>query len=64
VPTEPAEKRAAFADRVRVGRHPVADAGGMVWVYLGDPDGASPVPEFEFNLLPSEQVRPWSASRR
>jgi phthalate 4,5-dioxygenase oxygenase subunit len=57
VPTEPAAKRAAFAARVKANRHPVAEAGGMVWVYLGDPSDAPPVPDFEFNLLPADHVK-------
>jgi cytochrome P450 len=61
VPTEPADKRARFAELLKVRHHPVAEAGGMVWVYLGDPDTAPPVPDFEFNHVPGDQVRPMVA---
>lgn len=61
VPTEPADKRGEFAARVKVKRHPVAEAGGMVWVYLGDPDNPPPLPDFEFNHLPADHVRPFVA---
>lgn len=56
VPTEPADKREAFAARVKVGSHPVTEAGGIIWVYLGDPEDAPPAPDFEFNNLPAENV--------
>ncbi|MFJ9558426.1 Rieske 2Fe-2S domain-containing protein [Streptomyces fuscichromogenes] len=56
VPTEPADKRAAFAARVQVNRHPVAESSGMIWVYLGDPDNPPPLPDFQFNSLPADRV--------
>ena len=61
VPTEPAEHREAFAARVPVSSYPVAEAGGMIWVYLGDTAPVPPVPDFEFNILPADHVRPMVA---
>ncbi len=58
VPTEPAGRRAEFAARVRVNRHATAEAGGMIWVHLGDPDNPPPLPDFEFNHLPEGHVVP------
>ncbi|MCF7549338.1 Rieske 2Fe-2S domain-containing protein [Pseudonocardia sp. WMMC193] len=56
VPTEPADKRADFAARVKVRNHPVAEAGGIVWIYLGEADTAPPLPDFEFANLPADHV--------
>jgi phthalate 4,5-dioxygenase oxygenase subunit len=61
VPTEPVEHRAAFGARVKAKTYPVAEAGGMIWVYLGDATQVPPVPDFEFNLLPADHVRPMVA---
>jgi len=61
VPTEPAEHREAFAARVKVTSYPVAEAGGMIWVYLGGAARVPPVPDFEFNVLPADHVRPMVA---
>jgi phthalate 4,5-dioxygenase len=58
VPTEPTDRRAAFAARVPVHSYPAAEAGGMIWTYLGDPARVPPLPDLEFNLLPADQVRP------
>jgi len=57
-PTEPEERRERFAKLVPTRRHRVREAGGMVWVYLGGRDVPPPFPEFEFNLLPADQVEP------
>jgi len=59
VPTEPADRREVFTSRVKVNRHPVAEAGGMVWVFLGDRDNPPPLPDFEFNHLPQGHVVPF-----
>lgn len=46
----------AFLDSVRAPSYPVREAGGMVWVYLGQRSQAPPFPLFEFNTLPANQV--------
>jgi phthalate 4,5-dioxygenase oxygenase subunit len=52
VPSEPPERRAEFAAKVRVRHYPVHESGGMIWVYLGKRDPAPAFPEFEFTNLP------------
>src|SRR5215472_5080568 len=47
-PTEPPERRAEFAKRVPVRHHPVHEAGGLVWVYLGKEKVAPRFYNFEF----------------
>src|SRR5690606_31012663 len=37
-PTEPRAQRARFAESVPVRSHPVHEAGGLVWVYMGAKD--------------------------
>jgi phthalate 4,5-dioxygenase oxygenase subunit len=58
-PTEPEERRAAFAKKVPVRSHPVHEAGGLVWVYLGKhKDNPPRFPDFEFTSLPETHVAP------
>ena len=58
-PTEPEERRVAFAKKVPVRSHPVREAGGLVWVYLGkSKDNPPRFPDYEFTSLPSENVLP------
>jgi|SRR5579875_2701739 len=56
VPSEPPERRAEFAAKVRVRHYPVREAGGIVWVYLGKRDTAPRFCDFEFTHLPPEHV--------
>ena len=58
-PTEPEERRERFAQNVPVRSHPVREASGLVWVYLGKrKDNPPPFPEFEFTTLPDSHVTP------
>jgi nitrite reductase/ring-hydroxylating ferredoxin subunit len=57
-PTEPASQRAIFAERVPVRSHPVREAGGLVWVYLGKQAEPPRFPDYEFTHLPDDQVQP------
>jgi phthalate 4,5-dioxygenase len=58
-PTEPEERRERFAQNVPVRSHPVHEAGGLVWVYLGKHrDSPPPFPAFEFTALPADHVTP------
>lgn len=56
VPTEPEARRAEFACRVPLRHYPVREAGGIVWVYLGDPASLPRFPDFEFTGLGVGQV--------
>jgi phthalate 4,5-dioxygenase oxygenase subunit len=56
VPSEPPERRAEFAAKVRVAHYPVREAGGIVWVYLGARTEPPPFFDFEFTRLPPDHV--------
>ncbi|MDB5944153.1 MAG: Phenylpropionate dioxygenase, large terminal subunit [Ramlibacter sp.] len=56
VPTEPAATREAFAQRVRLRHYPVREAGGILWVWLGDGVPAE-FPRLNWLDLPPEQLR-------
>jgi phthalate 4,5-dioxygenase len=56
VPTEPPERRTAFAAQVRLRHYPVREAGGIVWTCIKG-DGQAPIfPDFEFADLPPPQI--------
>ncbi len=57
-PTEPTDRRERFTDLVPVRSHPVHEAGGLVWVYLGKQATPPRFPDFEFNSLPEGHVIP------
>jgi len=57
VPSEPPERRAEFAAKVRVKHYPVREAGGIIWVYLGEREQPPKFFDFEFNRLPADRVR-------
>lgn len=47
-PTEFGERAAAFCARVKLKSYPVHEAGGLVWVWLGDTAKAPPFPAVPF----------------
>jgi phthalate 4,5-dioxygenase len=56
MPTEPVDSR--FKERIALRRYPCVERGGVVWAYLGPlgSDGTPPpLPDLEWNLVPSEQ---------
>ena len=57
-PTEPLDRRENFASLVPVRSHPVREAGGLVWVYLGKQAEPPRFPDFEFTHLPDDHVQP------
>jgi len=59
MPSEPAESN--FKNKVRVAAYPTLERGGMVWTYMGPPDLQPSLPDYEWTLVPDDQVR---ASRR
>lgn len=57
-PTEPRSQRERFAQSVPVRSHPTHEAGGLVWVYMGEKETPPPFPDFEFTQLPDSHVFP------
>jgi len=52
---QPAEPR-PFCDRVRARAHPVREAAGLLWAYLGPPELEPPFPRWEFTEMPADHV--------
>ncbi len=44
-----------FARNIKVNHYPAREAGGLVWVYIGE-GPPPPFPEFEFTRLPAENI--------
>ncbi|HLH78445.1 MAG TPA: Rieske 2Fe-2S domain-containing protein [Candidatus Binataceae bacterium] len=61
VPSEPPERRAEFAAKVRVRHYPVREAAGAVWVYLGRSEQPPQFYNFEFAKLPASHCVPMRA---
>ena len=57
-PTEPQGQRKKFTESVPVRSHPVHEAGGIVWVYLGKKEAPPPFPDYEFTHLAGDHVQP------
>lgn len=53
-PNEPLRSR--MKERVRHEAYPVVEAGGFVWIYMGDEEDPPPLPRFEWLDLPTDQV--------
>lgn len=47
-----------FKERFRARSYPVRDAGGLVWIYLGDPASAPPLPDWGFMNVPERNRLP------
>ena len=45
-----------FAKSVKHPAYPTHEAGGLVWVYLGEPGTAPPFPDYLFTSLPDDHV--------
>jgi phthalate 4,5-dioxygenase len=45
-----------FADRVKAKAYPTREAGGLVWIYMGQRDTPPPLPAIEALTLPQEQI--------
>jgi phthalate 4,5-dioxygenase len=58
-PTEPRAQRERFAASVPVRSHPVHEAGGLVWVYMGAAETPPRFPDYEFTRLPDSHVQPY-----
>jgi phthalate 4,5-dioxygenase oxygenase subunit len=57
-PTEPREQRDRFAQSVPVRSHPTHEAGGMLWVYMGNQAEPPRFPDYEFTGLGPDHVQP------
>jgi phthalate 4,5-dioxygenase oxygenase subunit len=57
VPSEPPERRAEFAAKVRVRHYPVREAGTIIWVYLGKREQPPRFTDFEFTRVAAGRVR-------
>jgi phthalate 4,5-dioxygenase len=55
-PSEPPERRAAFAAGVPVRHYPVREACGLVWVYIGRRADPPKFFDFEFHQPPAETL--------
>ena len=55
-PTEPPERREAFAAKVPLRHYQVREAAGVIWVCINREGESAPFPNFEFVSLPKEQV--------
>ena len=58
-PTEPRGQRERFAASVPVRSHPTHEAGGLVWVYMGEAATPPRFPDYEFTRLPGDHVSPY-----
>ena len=54
MPSEPAES--GFAAKVRTAAYPCAEAGGVIWAYMGPTSQPPPLPELEWTLLPERHL--------
>jgi phthalate 4,5-dioxygenase oxygenase subunit len=56
VPTEPPERREAFAQTVPVTHYATREAGGLVWVYMGKREMPPKFYDFEFHFAPADSI--------
>jgi phthalate 4,5-dioxygenase oxygenase subunit len=55
MPAEPPTSR--LKERVKIKAYPCQERNGVVWTYMGpEPRNAPPLPDMEWNLVPSERV--------
>lgn len=47
-----------FKDRFKARSYPIQDVGGLVWIYLGDPASAPPLPNWAFMKVPERNRLP------
>ncbi len=53
MPNEPAESN--FKHKIKAAAYPLAEWGGIIWIYMGPRDLKPDVPQFEWCYLPAEQ---------
>ena len=54
MPNEPAESN--FKHKIKATAYPLAEWGGVIWIYMGPRELKPELPRFEWCLLPPEQV--------
>jgi phthalate 4,5-dioxygenase len=54
VPSEP--EASGFCGKIKLRSYPCAEAGGVIWAYMGPPQEAPPLPAFEWVGLPPSHV--------
>jgi phenylpropionate dioxygenase-like ring-hydroxylating dioxygenase large terminal subunit len=54
VPSEPRES--GFCQKVKLKSYPLVKRGPVLWTYMGPPEKQPPLPEWEFAMVPPEQV--------
>ena len=54
MPAEPARSR--FKEKVRITAYPCRERNGVAWTYMGDAKKLLPLPNFEWNMVPAENV--------
>src|SRR5258706_6646317 len=54
VPSEPAES--GFWQKIKLKSYPIAERGGVIWVYMGPADQQPALPEWEFATVAAEQT--------
>jgi phenylpropionate dioxygenase-like ring-hydroxylating dioxygenase large terminal subunit len=53
----PAESESSrFKEKIKIKAYPCRERNGMIWAYLGTDAVAPPLPNFEWNLVPAENV--------
>src|SRR5687767_5915667 len=53
IPSEP--ERSGFVRRIKLTSYPLIERGGVLWTYMGPPEGRPPLPEWEFATVPRAQ---------
>jgi phthalate 4,5-dioxygenase oxygenase subunit len=53
-PAEPARSR--FKETVKIKAYPCKERNGIVWAYMGKDSSPPPLPNFEWNMVPEENV--------
>jgi phthalate 4,5-dioxygenase oxygenase subunit len=54
MPNEPASSN--FKDKIRVRAYPCQERNGLIWTYMGPREDPPPLPNIEFNVIPSGHI--------
>ena len=57
MPNEPAESN--FKHKIHASTYPTLEVGGIIWVYMGDPDRMPELSGHVNTLLPKEHTKAW-----